>query len=303
MAELTLFDIALIPWYIIVLVFLEGVLSADNALVLALMVRHLPKREQRRVLQYGIWGAVGFRIVAVGLSAFLLKFWYFKVIGGAYLLFLAIKHFVRGEAGPESGTGGWDRTFWGTVTSITITDIVFSLDSILAAVALADDFPKEFGYIGKLCIVIIGGILGIITMRLVVRSFVTLLDHFPGLAQGAYALVAWIGLKLVLSGLYSAKYIGFQINEWLFWSVMLAIAVLSFVIQPRQRPAETIPGIDELLDEEEESVADEGGDGTKRPDPDHEMRGASDGRGDLPNGRPTPAEGCPAPEEPPQLSS
>src|SRR5262249_31037208 len=110
MAEISLFDIALIPWYILVLVFLEGVLSADNALVLALMVRHLPKREQRRVLQYGIWGAIAFRIVAVGLSAFLLKFWYFKVIGGAYLLFLAIKHFVRGEAGAESGAGRWDRT-------------------------------------------------------------------------------------------------------------------------------------------------------------------------------------------------
>src|SRR3954463_11480352 len=87
-------DVPTIAWYIGVLVFLEGLLSADNALVLALMVRHLPKKEQRRVLQYGIWGAVGFRFIAVVLSAILLRFWIFKVIGGLYLLYLAIAHFV-----------------------------------------------------------------------------------------------------------------------------------------------------------------------------------------------------------------
>jgi YkoY family integral membrane protein len=289
MADLTPFDIALIPWYIVVLIFLEGVLSADNALVLALMVRHLPKREQRRVLQYGIWGAIAFRAVAIGLSAFLLKFWYFKVIGGAYLLFLAIKHFIRGESASESGPGGWDRTFWGTVFSITITDIVFSIDSILAAVALADDFPEGFGYNGKLFIVFVGGVLGIITMRLVVRYFVTLLDRFPGLAQGAYVLVAWIGLKLVISGLYSAKYIGFQINEWLFWSVMLAIAVLSFVIQPRSRPPGTAAGL-ELLDEEEELLAEEGGNGTTQPDRFRDLAKGDDGRGDRPESQPSRVE-------------
>ncbi len=250
MPVLSLYDIPLIAWYIGVLVFLEGLLSADNALVLALMVRHLPKREQRRVLQYGIWGAVAFRFVAVGLSAFLLKFWYFKVIGGAYLLYLAIKHFLRGESDSGTGARGWDTTFWGTVTSITITDIIFSIDSILAAVAMADDFPARFGYNGKLFIVFVGGVLGIITMRLVVRYFVTLLDRFPGLAQGAYFLVAWIGLKLVISGFHSADFIGFHINEWLFWSVMLVIAVLSFVIQPRTRPQEMAEGM-ELLDEQE----------------------------------------------------
>src|SRR5438270_871751 len=93
----------LVLWYIGVLAFLEGLLSADNALVLALMVRHLPRKEQKRVLRYGIWGAVAFRFVAVLLSALLLKFWFFKVFGGLYLLYLAISHFLsRREQGPKS---------------------------------------------------------------------------------------------------------------------------------------------------------------------------------------------------------
>ena len=105
-------DAPLILWYIGVLAFLEGLLSADNALVLALMVRHLPKREQRRVLFYGIWGAVGFRVIALLLSAFLLKFWFFKVLGGLYLLYLATSHFLstRDDQGIASGAEGFMST-------------------------------------------------------------------------------------------------------------------------------------------------------------------------------------------------
>src|SRR5579884_3660806 len=125
MFPITLEDVPLISWYIGVLMFLEGLLSADNALVLALMVRHLPKREQKRVLRYGIWGAIGFRVVAVLLSTILLRFWYLKVAGGGYLLYLALRHFLDGEAEANSGRRGRDGTFWGTVLAVTLTDIAF----------------------------------------------------------------------------------------------------------------------------------------------------------------------------------
>jgi YkoY family integral membrane protein len=225
---------ALIVWYIGVLAFLEGLLSADNALVLAVMVRHLSRHDRRRVLQWGIWGAIGFRVVAVLLSTILLKLWYFKVFGGLYLLYLSISHFLsRGHSSggePGSRPRTWVRGFWGTVFSVTIADFAFSIDSIFAAVAMADDFPERFGDTGKLLIVITGGVLGIITMRFVVRYFVAMLDRFPGLAEGAYVLVAWIGLKLTISGILPEKY---HIPEWLFWSVMLLIMILSFVIKPK----------------------------------------------------------------------
>src|SRR3954452_16030717 len=90
-------DSPLIMGTIVTLVFLEGLLSADNALVLAVMVRHLPREQQKRALRYGIWGAFGFRLIAVLLSTVLLKFWLFKVIGGGYLLYLAAAHFLSRE--------------------------------------------------------------------------------------------------------------------------------------------------------------------------------------------------------------
>ncbi len=214
---LSLSDVPLVAWYIGVLVFLEGLLSADNALVLAIMVRHLPTKERRRVLRWGIWGAIGFRLVAVLMSSVLLKFWICKVVGGLYLLYLAISHFVRPddqnakEWTVESGTGILDsravsRGFWKTVTSVTLADIAFSIDSILAAVAMADSFPNRFGPNWKLVIVYVGGVLGIITMRFVVSYFVILLERFPGLAEGAYFLVAWIGVKLLASGIHDCAH-------------------------------------------------------------------------------------------------
>ena len=150
-----LIEASLIAWYIGVLAFFEGLLSADNAIVLALMVKHLPKAEQRRVLYYGIWGAVGFRFIALLLAAILKRFWPFKVIGGGYLLYLAVSHFLsqKDDQAPSStsapngskpGTRNLFSSFWGTVVSVTLTDIAFSIDSILFAVGMADDLSQAF---------------------------------------------------------------------------------------------------------------------------------------------------------------
>jgi YkoY family integral membrane protein len=268
MMVLGLEDAALVAWYIGVLVLLEGLLSADNALVLAVMVRHLPKLQQRRVLFWGIWGAVVFRVLALSLSSLLLSLWYCKVLGGGYLLYLALAHFLHrtepaGDDGaaPAPKPARWLTGFWGTVTSITLADIAFSIDSILAAVAMAEGFPDKFGENWKFFIVIVGGVLGIITMRFVVRYFLILLERFPGLEQGAYYLVAWIGLKLLISGCYHAKFIPFHIPEWLFWLGMFGLAVVSFVVKPRAKPraeSERVDSLDLLESTEDESSADAG---------------------------------------------
>jgi YkoY family integral membrane protein len=266
-------DVALFAWYIGVLVLLEGLLSADNALVLAVMVRHLPKNQQRRVLFWGIWGAVGFRVLALLLASVLLHFWICKVVGGGYLLYLALSHFYRrryssSHSGDDqtAAPGGWLRSFWGTVTSITVADIAFSIDSILAAVGMAEGFPDHFGEWAKFSIVLIGGVLGIITMRFVVRYFLILLERFPGLEEGAYYLVAWIGLKLVLSGYHQfiskvpeLKHLAFHIPEPLFWVVMLLIAAVSLAKKPRARPGteSELAETRDLLDANEEGHREE----------------------------------------------
>lgn len=75
------------------LIVLEGVLSIDNALVLGLLAKRLPKSQQPRALTYGLVGAFVFRFIAIATASYLLRWWVVKLLGGGYLLYVALKHF------------------------------------------------------------------------------------------------------------------------------------------------------------------------------------------------------------------
>ncbi|MBC1850911.1 hypothetical protein HCA21_14650, partial [Listeria seeligeri] len=127
-------------WVFLILVVLEGVLSADNAVVMAVIVKKLPHEQQRKALFYGLVGAFVFRLIAMLIISYLVNFWEIQAIGAIYLLYLAIKHIwdkKKGkdkEAKPEKEPK--TTSFWGTVARVELTDIAFALDSILAAAAL-----------------------------------------------------------------------------------------------------------------------------------------------------------------------
>ena len=144
---------------IALLVILEGLLSADNALVLAILVLGLPRQEQRKALRYGIIGAFGFRILATLLAVQLIAFGWVKLVGAGYLLYLTFRHFF-GHGGteerrsiPQARPAFGLSAFWATVVKVELTDIVFAIDSILVAVAMSS----------KTWVIIAGGVFGIIT--------------------------------------------------------------------------------------------------------------------------------------------
>jgi YkoY family integral membrane protein len=214
------------------LVALEGLLSADNAMVLAVLVLGLPKVEQRKALRYGIIGAFAFRIIAILTAAHLIQIRIVMVIGAAYLLWLAINHF-------RSHNDGHDRrkprparawlgmsAFWATVVKVELTDIVFAIDSILVAVAMSN----------KLWVIITGGILGVIAMRLVIGQLLVLVNRYPALVDGAFIIIGWVGIKLFLEYLHSAEYIHFAIPKWLSLGLVVVIFVIAFVYAMMQGP-------------------------------------------------------------------
>src|SRR5687768_658757 len=124
---------------ILFLVFLEGILSIDNALVLAVLAKDLPKEQQRKALTYGLAGAVFFRLIALFFVTQLIQLNWIKFVGGGYLIFIALKHFLKGDPKDEVKKLSSSMNFWRVVLVIELTDIAFALDSILAAVALAGD--------------------------------------------------------------------------------------------------------------------------------------------------------------------
>jgi YkoY family integral membrane protein len=207
------------------LVALEGLLSADNAMVLAVLVLGLPKHEQRNALRYGIVGAFAFRTVATVLAALLIRLAWVKLVGAGYLLYLVYRHFGGGESAadrrtPKPAQPGLGLTaFWATVVKVELTDIVFAIDSILVAVAMSP----------KLWVILSGGILGILMMRLVIGRLLSLVERYPPLVDGAFVIIGWVGTKLIFEYLYSIAYVGFEIPKWFSLGLIVVIFVVAFI--------------------------------------------------------------------------
>lgn len=179
------------------LVLSEGLLSLDNALVLAILVSHLPTDRsyklgpirmsiQRWALTAGIFGAYFFRAVAIVLGTYLIQFWTLQLLGGGYLLWLSYEHFFAGKV-DRSEVSAYGKGFWATVLKVELMDIAFSIDSILAALGLSK----------RVWVILMGGMIGILCMRLVAGVFISLLERFPLFKHTGYALVALIGYRLV----------------------------------------------------------------------------------------------------------
>jgi len=219
------------------LVLLEGLLSADNALVLAILVLGLPRADQRKALRYGILGAFAFRILATLLAVHLLQVAWVKLIGAGYLLYLVWGHFFgsgdteqRRSIKPARAAMGLSA-FWATVVKVELTDIVFAVDSILVAVAMS---PKTW-------VIISGGLLGIVTMRLVIGKLLSLVRRYPALVDGAFVIIGWVGLKLLVEYLHAGGWIHFQVNKWISFGLIVVIFTIAYVYARRKGPVEDHP--------------------------------------------------------------
>ncbi|MCO5141484.1 MAG: hypothetical protein M9962_00160 [Oligoflexia bacterium] len=205
------------------LIFLEGILSIDNALVLALLVRHLPKDLQKKALVYGIAGAVIFRIAAISMASYLMEWRWVKFVGGAYLVYLALAYLLtKNKDEQDEDKPGRERGFLMTVLVVELTDIAFAVDSILTAVALSN----------KLWVVVTGGLLGLLMMRFAAGVFIKLLDRFPRFEGTAYLLVFIIGVKLLVDGFHLPNIDFHSFSSpafWIFWLSMLAALGWGFV--------------------------------------------------------------------------
>jgi YkoY family integral membrane protein len=210
------------------LILLEGLLSADNALVLALLVKHLPKVKRQKALLYGLIGAFGFRFIMLLAAVWIVKLWYLSAAGAAYLAYLAVAHFVRHAGTTDAKVHANHYGFWRTVVAVEFTDVAFAIDSVMVAVALSNE----------LWIIFLGGALGIVAMRFAAGGFVKLLERYPGFEHTAYALIAWVSVKMFVQsyGMFSGDHR--HLSAWVFWSGMGIIGV-GGTIWAMLKPAKT----------------------------------------------------------------
>jgi YkoY family integral membrane protein len=156
-----------------------------------------------------------------------------KLAGGVYLLYLTYSHFFGYEEGtdrrlvPRAQPMLGLPAFWATVVRVELINLAFSIDSILVAVAMSP----------KLWVVVTGGILGIVAMRLVVGQLIVLVQRYPPLVDGAFIIIAWVGAKLGVEYLHDAHYIAFEIPRWLSLGLIVVIFTIAFIYARMQGPA------------------------------------------------------------------
>ena len=224
---------------VIQLIFLEGILSIDNAAVLGALVAPLPAdhkvpwpralaplghaldsvlgMQRGAALRVGLLGAYLGRGLMLVIASFIIQNPWLKVIGALYLIRLAFDDL--GSAGSEEEGDVRElkqRSFWSTVLTVELMDLAFSLDNVVAAVSLSD----------KLWVVILGVGIGILAMRYAAGVFSYLVQREPVLQRAAYVLVLNIGVELLVEEVARV-----EISDWLKFGISLSTLLLALAYE------------------------------------------------------------------------
>lgn len=193
-----------------ILIFLEAVLSADNAIALAAIAQGLEdKKLERQALNLGLVVAFVLRIALILTATWVQQFWQFELLGALYLLWLVFQHFTSEEGADHQHHGPRFQSLWQAIPIIAFTDLAFSLDSVTTAIAVSQER----------WLVLTGATIGIITLRFMAGLFIRWLDEFVHLENAGYITVALVGLRLLLR----------VVNDALVppeWIMITAIALL-----------------------------------------------------------------------------
>jgi len=203
---------------LIILVGLEAVLSADNAIALASIAQGLKDpKQQKYALNVGLILAYILRITLIVTATWVIKYWQFSVLGGLYLLWLVFRYYTNKNDDDENISSLNFKGLWQAIPMIAVTDLAFSLDSVTTAIAVADD----------IWLIIAGGTIGVIALRFLAQLFIRWIQEYTHLEDAGFITVGLVGLRLIV------KVIDPQIvpPEWLMITVIISIFIWGFSVK------------------------------------------------------------------------
>lgn len=216
------------------IILIDLVLAGDNALVIALAARNLPRDLQRRAIFWGTIGAIAVRSVMTLGVVWLLQIPGLLLAGGLLLVWIAVK-LLRPQAEDGSGAGhGGTSGFWGAMKTIVIADAVMGIDNVLGVAGAAQ---------GSFLLVVIGLLVSIPVVVWCSGLVLRLVDRFPAVIYAGSGVLAATAAKMVLDEPLLARWVG-QVDEWswLFITATVVLVLLAGLMMRRERiePLETI---------------------------------------------------------------
>jgi YkoY family integral membrane protein len=220
-----------------VLIALEAVLSADNAIALAAIAQGLDGHlMQRRALNLGLVAAFCLRVILILTATWVIRFWQFELAGAAYLLWLVYQYFTSDNSDKGDGEhhhhGPRFSSLWQAIPMIALTDLAFSLDSVTTAIAISHET----------WLVLTGGLIGIVALRFMAGLFIRWLDEFTHLEDAGFVTVALVGLRLLIRVINP----DFVPPEWLM--VMMIALLFSWGFSKRVDHPDHVPESSEVLE-------------------------------------------------------
>jgi YkoY family integral membrane protein len=189
---------------------LELMLSVDNALVNASLAEELPKKLQKKAIYIGIALGAIFRVLCLLVATIIIENPAIKVAGALYLIWLAYSHFFRTKK--EEYELKRHPHFRLVVGQIALADLVFSIDNVVGAVGISD----QFSY------VVFGVLIGITTMIFVTPLMLRLMNTFPSMIKTAYGIIAYVGFMILIE-----TFTHFHIPEYITFAFILSAVFLT----------------------------------------------------------------------------
>jgi YjbE family integral membrane protein len=174
------------------IIWIDILLSGDNAVVIALACRKLPSRQRVWGIVLGTLVAISLRVVFAGLVTTLMKVAYLKLVGGVLLLWIAVKLLGPEENGKNGEVEPVD-TLWRAVRIIAIADVVMSLDNVIAIAAVAERFEAPHNY----ALLMFGLAVSIPLIMAGAAIVMALLERFPIIVWAGAALLGWIAGEII----------------------------------------------------------------------------------------------------------
>ena len=210
------------------IVWINIILSGDNAVVIALAARSLPPAQQKKAIMFGSGAAVVLRIVLTVVAAKLLELSFLQVIGGCLLLWIGYQLLSGG--GDEEGASKGNGSMLAAIRTILIADLVMRLDNVIAVAATAQ---------GNMVLLILGLAISIPLVIFGSTLMIKLMDRFPIIITVGAALIGWVGGETIVNDNLLHGYT--QAHPWLHYAAAAAGAVLVVAVgkwmQNRQAPA------------------------------------------------------------------
>ncbi len=202
---------------LIKIIWINIILSGDNAVVIALAARSLPPEQQRKAILWGSGAAVVLRIVLTVVAAWLLELPYLQIVGGLLLLWIGYQLLSEGEE--EEGESKEYGTLGAAVRTILLADLVMSLDNVIAVAASAQ---------GNMVLLILGLAISIPLVIFGSTLMIKLMERFPIIVVLGAALIGWVAGETIMSDVALKPFM--DANPWMHYVAAVVGAALVVIL-------------------------------------------------------------------------